>query len=161
MGRQSNKQSKLMSCLLLPIRMLKKATDFYVKSLEDCSGRLGQGGGVCGPAGQVTYLPKSFSANSSGATDDDDIDMRQLLRRESQGNRENKANLNMRRQHNVRMSNGGAGGMGIRSYSVGLGKIGTIDEDQPCSFEEDEVNLKADLYPRSRSYAVRRNGLVS
>ena len=34
------------------------------------------------------------------------------------------------------------------SYSVGVGKIGRIDEDKPCSFEE---NL---LYPRSKSHAI-------
>ncbi|ESR36011.1 hypothetical protein CICLE_v10029735mg [Citrus x clementina] len=35
-----------------------------------------------------------------------------------------------------------------KSYSVGVGKIGRIDEDKACSFEE---NL---LYPRSKSHAI-------
>ncbi|KAK9183869.1 hypothetical protein WN943_024214 [Citrus x changshan-huyou] len=35
-----------------------------------------------------------------------------------------------------------------KSYSVGAGKIRRIDEDKPCTFEE---NL---LYPRSKSHAV-------
>ncbi|KAM1233677.1 hypothetical protein ACFX2J_003358 [Malus domestica] len=49
-------------------------------------------------------------------------------------------------------------GMGMRGYSVGL-KMGRIDDETACSFREDEVDVKADLYPRSRSYAVRRRNV--
>jgi hypothetical protein len=44
-----------------------------------------------------------------------------------------------------------------RSYSVGVGKIGRIDEDRPCSFREDD-NLKADWYI-SKSHAISRKSI--
>lgn len=43
-----------------------------------------------------------------------------------------------------------------RSYSIALGKIGTIDEDEPCEFQEN-VAVKNDLFLRSRSHAVTSN----
>lgn len=161
MKRQANKkQSKFMYIVSSPVRILKKATEFYMRSMEDCAGRVGYGGVMGGPAAQVSRLPKSFSVNYSQGSDDEDL--RQLLRTVSKKNVENEesSDMHQRQQQEVRVrqSNMGANGMG-RSCSVGLGKIGRIDEDMPCSFEEDEVNVKADLYPRSRTYAVRRNGV--
>jgi hypothetical protein len=48
-------------------------------------------------------------------------------------------------------------GMEMRSYSVGIGKIGKIDEEKPCSFREDDGdNINVDVCPRSRSQAVTR-----
>jgi hypothetical protein len=151
MTSKVKKQSKLVYFALTPIRILKKATDFYMKSMEDFAGRVGYGGAVGGQAG-VTRLPKSFSVNSSHSSDDEDSS--RLLRSVS------RRNVDMHRQQVViRQSNMGGNGMGMRSCSVGLGKIGRIDEDMPCYFEEDEINVKAELYPRSKSYAVQRNGV--
>lgn len=152
-----------MQFILSPVRILKKAAEFYVKSMEECAGRVDQyGGAVNYPAVHVTRLPKSFSVNSSKGSDDQDEDARQISRMVSKKNLENKVmSFDIQRQREIRMSNmggtAGENGMGIRSYSVGLGKIGRIDEDQPCYFDEDGVIVKADLYPRSRSYAVKRN----
>lgn len=162
MGRgKAKRHGKLMHFILSPVRILKKAAEFYVKSMDECAGRVGYGGAVGYHAVNVTHLPKSFSVNSSKGSDDEDVG--QISRTVSKKSLEKKVmSFDMQRQHEIRMSNMGAGtetenGMGIRSYSVGLGKIGRIDEDRPCCFDEDGVIIKADLYPRSRSYAVNRN----
>ncbi|KAG7977223.1 hypothetical protein I3843_05G020400, partial [Carya illinoinensis] len=132
-----------MHFILSPVRILKKAAEFYVKSMDECAGRVGYGGAVGYHAVNVTHLPKSFSVNSSKGSDDEDVG--QISRTVSKKSLEKKAGTETEN------------GMGIRSYSVGLGKIGRIDEDRPCCFDEDGVIVKADLYPRSRSYAVNRN----
>ncbi|KAJ0011149.1 hypothetical protein Pint_33642 [Pistacia integerrima] len=92
---------------------------------------------------RVVHLSKSLSVNSSKPIDDEEF--RELLRAASR--------KNMQRTKQ-------SGGMG-RSYSVSMGKMGRIDEEEPCAFEEDGSNSKADvLYPRSRSYAVNRRNFV-
>ncbi|GAA0158888.1 hypothetical protein LIER_15799 [Lithospermum erythrorhizon] len=45
-----------------------------------------------------------------------------------------------------------------RNYSMRVGKIGRIDEDQPCDFKE--VDVKRYFYPRCRSLAFGRQNLV-
>ncbi|PIN04350.1 hypothetical protein CDL12_23113 [Handroanthus impetiginosus] len=46
-----------------------------------------------------------------------------------------------------------------RSYSIALGKIGTIDEEEPCDFQEKVFVRSEILLPRSKSHAVtRKNG---
>ncbi|GLT47394.1 hypothetical protein SLA2020_210960 [Shorea laevis] len=147
MRSKGNKQSKLMKIILAPIKVLSKARDFYMKGMDDCASRLGNGGVMGGPGLHVSQLPKSFSVKSSRSSDGDE-ELRELLRSASKRAMECKARQETK---NVRES---AGMQGMRSYSVGIGKIGRIDEDKPCSFEEDVV------YPRSRSCAVRRNVVV-
>ncbi|KAM6541518.1 hypothetical protein CsatB_005965 [Cannabis sativa] len=49
----------------------------------------------------------------------------------------------------VMMMNMGYGMMG-RSYSVGLGEIGTIDEDKPSTFHYDHDNLSLRLRRRNK-----------
>ncbi|XVE49352.1 hypothetical protein DITRI_Ditri01bG0076600 [Diplodiscus trichospermus] len=160
-GGKAKKQSKLTKIICSPIRILSKARDFYIRSIQDCAGRVGYGGGVAcpGPKG-ASRLPKSSSVNSSMASDDEEF--RQLLCAASKRGIESKVEQKVQQQSRMKQGNVGYGGnMGMRSYSVGVGKIGRIDEDKPCSFEEDEVDAMADLlYPRSRSHAVRRNIIV-
>jgi hypothetical protein len=62
------------------------------------------------------------------------------------------------REEEVRRNIGSmSNGMEMRSYSVGIGKIGKIDEEKPCSFKEDDGdNINVDVCPRSRSQAVTR-----
>lgn len=66
-------------------------------------------------------------------------------------------NRNVRPVDSVRQAanNTTNNGRGVRSYSVGL-KMGRIDEERASTFEEDQVDVKADLYTRSRSYAVNK-----
>ncbi|XP_007042679.2 PREDICTED: uncharacterized protein LOC18608112 [Theobroma cacao] len=151
-GRKAKKQSKLMKIVCSPIRLLSKARAFYVKNIEECAGGVGRGGGVVCPAPPAaSRLHKSFSVNSSKASDDEEF--RQLLRAASKRGIDSKV-----QSSGMKRTTAGSGGMGMRSYSVGIGKIGRIDEDKPCSFEEEEID--AMLYPRSRSYAARRNVVV-
>ena len=161
-GCKANKQSKLMKIICLPIRILSKAKDLYIKSIEDCAGRVGYGGGVVFPTPPAaSRLPKSFGVNSSKASDDEEL--RKLLRAASKRGIDRKVEQKMQpQQSRKKHANVGSGGnMGMRSYSVGIGKIGRIDEDEPCTFEEDEVDAMADLlYPRSGSHTVRRNVIV-
>ncbi|CAI9782190.1 unnamed protein product [Fraxinus pennsylvanica] len=46
-----------------------------------------------------------------------------------------------------------------RSYSVTFGKIGPIDEDEPCDFHEHVIMKSEILMPRSRSHAVTRGNM--
>ncbi|KAJ0078069.1 hypothetical protein Patl1_37337 [Pistacia atlantica] len=120
-----------------PRKILHKARDFYVKSMEDCASKVGYGGVVGCPTAQLSRLPRSFSVNYSKSRNDVSKKMG------------NQMDLNAREEElrQQKMENYGAV---KRCYtSVGLGKIGRIDEDRPCYFEEDM------LYARSRSYAAK------
>ncbi|WCJ18026.1 hypothetical protein M5689_000408 [Euphorbia peplus] len=125
MRTKSSKQSKLIQITKVPIKILCKARDVYVKGLLGFSnvsyGSTGMGGGVA-------RLPKSFSANSS--VEVNKAELRQLMRLKSKQKSED------------------ANGMKT-SYVIGLGKIGTINEDRACSF-------RAEIDLRSRTDAVRR-----
>lgn len=140
-------------------------------SLEDCAGKVGHGGGgVSGyTASQVPHVPRSFSVNSSNSSNDQDV--RQLLRTstsnrnkiiEKDNKNKSASNSDMRRrpiaQPIVRQPNNTMNGLGVRCCSVGF-TMGRIDEETACSFREDEVNVKTDLYPRSRSYAAKRRAI--
>lgn len=132
MSSKANKQGKLMHYMLSPIRILTKATEFYMKSMADCAGRAaGHGAAVGCPVARVACLPN-----------DDEV-FRQLIRTVSKRNVKNKVSFNRHRQQEARKSNMDNGAMG-RSYSVGLGKIGRIDVDKPCYFEECDVNACED-----------------
>ncbi|XP_044508808.1 uncharacterized protein LOC123227750 [Mangifera indica] len=145
MRSRANKQSKFMLIISAPIRFLSRARDFYIKGMQDFNGRIGNYDGVvvC-PAAQVVHLSKNFSVNSSKPIDDEEI--RELLRTASRKNMESKMKLNQ------------SGGM-RRSYTVGAGKMGRIEEEEPCTFEEDGSKGEV-LYPRSRSYAVNRKNFI-
>lgn len=141
------KQSNFKSVILAPFR---KAKNFYLRGMEDLAGRVGQGGGFGGPTAQVPTVPRSFSVRSSKGTDDDE-DYKELLRSVSKRNEERLRATGM----GVGPGYGNGTGLGaMRSYSVGIGKIGKIEEDKPCEFEE--VNRAEVIYPRSRSHAVGR-----
>ncbi|KAJ0076479.1 hypothetical protein Patl1_36246 [Pistacia atlantica] len=118
-----------------PRKILHKARDFYVKSMEDCASKVGYGGVVGCPTAQVSRLPRSFSVNYSKSRNNEKF--REFLAAMSK-----KMGTEMDKMENY--------GAVKRCYtSVGLGKIGRIDEDRPCYFEEDM------LYARSRSYAAK------
>ncbi|KAJ4716116.1 3-isopropylmalate dehydratase large subunit like [Melia azedarach] len=142
---KGKKQGKFKQIIVSPIRILRKARDFYMKGIENCAGRVGNGAAIGCPSAQVAArLPKSFSANSFNACSIDE-EFRQLLRATSARNMESK--LKEIRQTTALQTS---------SNSVGVGKIGRIDEDEACEFQED--GSKADLlYPRSRSHVVKSN----
>ncbi|CAH9111334.1 unnamed protein product [Cuscuta europaea] len=72
---KSNMESELIKA---PIRALKRARDFYVRSLWDCSSKLGPGAGNlmgCPAPPPLSTMPRSFSELTSG-----DEDLRELIR---------------------------------------------------------------------------------
>ncbi|KAK6923164.1 hypothetical protein RJ641_011468 [Dillenia turbinata] len=146
-----------MRCLKAPIRILVKARDFYVKSMTDCAERVSYGSIMGCPTGQTsTSLPRSFSVNSTKSMRQDD-DLRELIRAASTRSLGNRVDLDLQGQLKSPRNRGGYYGKNKdwvmpRSLSVGIGKI---DEDKPCEFGDD-VNVKVDLFKRSRSCAVTK-----
>jgi hypothetical protein len=101
MSGKANKQGKLMHYMLSPIRILTKATEFYMKSMADCAGRAaGHGAAVGCPVARVARLLNG-----------DEV-FRQLMRTVSKRNVENKVSFDMHRQQEVRKSNRDDGAMG-------------------------------------------------
>ncbi|KAE8707599.1 Detected protein of unknown function [Hibiscus syriacus] len=136
--------------------------------MVECAGRTGYGGKViCHTLPEPSRLPKSFSVGSSTANDGEEF--RQLLRSASKHGVDHKVEQKTQQQQQQQqsgvnqrtMGSSASRVMGTRSYSVGIGKIGRIDEDRPCSFEEDVIDAMADLMcPQSRCRAVKRNLMV-
>ncbi|KAJ6310383.1 hypothetical protein OIU76_015167 [Salix suchowensis] len=178
MRREAKKRSRLVIILSAPFQVLRKAGNFYMKFVADCSNMVGDdyNGLVGGPTAQMSTLPKSFSSNStressmgysasgrrSGPLQSNSGRRSGVLSESASGRRSHEMQPGMhyreaevtRRESTMRYSNGMAA---MRSYSVGIGKIGKIDEEKPCSFREDEEDDKVAVCPRSRSQAVSRN----
>lgn len=131
-----------------PRKTLRKARDFYVKSMENCANMISYGSVMAGPGVQVSNLPRSFSVNYSNSRNEETFReasaaVNNRIRNEKDLNYVKGKKLERQKLENRSMK---------RSYtSVGLGKIGTIDEDKPCYFEDDMI------YARCRSCALRRN----
>ncbi|OIT08200.1 hypothetical protein A4A49_18529 [Nicotiana attenuata] len=151
MSAKASKESRIKKCIKAPIRVLIKARDFYVHSLMDCSGTIGYGTVMgCPAVAQISSLPRSFSANSSMSSKDEDF--RELFRIASKRNLVNKVRQKSLAKNGVNIN------VVPRSRSVAIGRI---DEDKPCDFGED-VKVNTDVFQRSRSYAVssRRKGIL-
>lgn len=152
------KGKKLLKLLRTPLRILIRVRDLYIKSLTECSGSHAVGfGSIMGcPTGQINALPRSFSVNSTRSSIDEDFrelvrvaSARSSLRSSDPSDIWNLPSRHERRQSPSRLA---------RSYST---RIGSIDEEKPCEFEANNEEVKASLFPRSRSYAVnRRNAFV-
>lgn len=152
--KQGRKESKVSRYLKAPIRILIKARDFYIKSMTEYSDRIGYGTVMGCPTGQViNTLPRSFSVSSTKSSSSNrDDDLRELVRaasaRSSLGNNMVQSSELLQRRQQANNNNNNV----PRSRSVGIGRI---DEDKPCDFEDD-TNVKANVFPRSRSYAVTK-----
>ncbi|GMY17390.1 hypothetical protein FCV25MIE_12629 [Fagus crenata] len=153
MRSKAHQQNKFVRFITIPIRVLCKARDFYVRSITDCAPRVGHSSH---PIGCTVMLPKSYSVSSSRSNDAEDL--RELIRAASARTLADTIDMEMILNKQQGM------GMGSKRLpkcsSVGMGKI---DEDRPCDFgkDADGVNVKADLlYPRSRSYAVTKRSVV-
>ena len=150
MRAKAQSQNRFMRIITIPIRVLSKARDFYVRSLRDAAERVSCGNAMGCPGAHISTLPKSFSVSSSRSSDGEDVGS--LSRSVSASSSSNRVDMNVFLQP-PRMGSRAA----PRSCSVGMGRI---DEDRPCDFEEDSFNVKPDfLYPRSRSYAVTNRGV--
>ncbi|KAL6995328.1 hypothetical protein U1Q18_005467 [Sarracenia purpurea var. burkii] len=162
MRSKASNQNKFLRLLTLPIRVLSKARDFYVRSLTNCSEKISYGNATGIPSGQISILPKSFSVSSSMSDSGDDL--RELVRATSTRRLDNSVEMDLYMQRRQQVSRPPlpplptAAAKVPRSCSVGMGRI---DEDRPCDFGEDAVNVRPDLvYPRSRSYAVTKRSVV-
>ena len=152
MNKKGCKESKLRRYLKAPIRILIKARDFYVKSMTEYSDGVGYATVMGCPTGQVNSLPRSCSVGSTKSGNGDD-DLRELIRAASTRSLGNKVQLELLKKQQARQSPNSTGAKNMpRSHSVGIGRI---DEDKPCDFEED-IKVKTDVFPRSRSYAVTK-----
>ncbi|KAK4346684.1 hypothetical protein RND71_033023 [Anisodus tanguticus] len=151
MSTKGGKESRIKKCIKAPIRVLIKASDCYVRSLTDCSGRIGYGSaiGSCPAVTQFSSLPRSFSVNSFASSGDEDS--RELMRIAARKNLVNKVELEQLKMLCLGQKSLAKNVM-PRSRSVAIGRI---DEDKPCDFGED-VKVNTDVYRRSRS---RRTGM--
>ncbi|KAM7514432.1 hypothetical protein LguiA_004015 [Lonicera macranthoides] len=152
----------------MPIRVLSKAKNFYIKSMHKWAEGASNGNLMSGPTvGHFSALPKSFSVGSSRS--DDREELRELVRtlsnRNTTGgngvNRNRNGDVDLYMQQQTRQSTAVMGSRRVpRSCSVGMGRI---DEDKACDFGEeyDSFDLKSEfVYPRSRSYAVNTRSAV-
>ncbi|KAK1359066.1 hypothetical protein POM88_043540 [Heracleum sosnowskyi] len=152
------KQPKIRYYLSAPLRLLRSFREFYTNTLCDC-GRLGHVGQVASYVTLPHQLSHSqFSRSSSSFKESKDIeDLRELIRVMTLKNStaKNRTESDDRRKLKATVDNGRSG----RSYSVGVGRIGRIDEDAPCDFVE-VVDINKSTYPRCRSYALACNRRV-
>ncbi|KAL1560521.1 hypothetical protein AAHA92_10722 [Salvia divinorum] len=135
-----NKQ-RLRHYIGAPRRFLRRARDFYVDSLVSFDSKVGI---ITCPATNTSRLRKNFDSNRR--IDENREKLGEMYRSMEVG------------RFRERRSGGYVGGNGIdRSYSIALGKIGTIVVDEQCEFQEN-VDLRSDhMFLRTRSHAVPRN----
>ncbi|KAE8709580.1 ARM repeat superfamily protein isoform 1 [Hibiscus syriacus] len=154
MSKKVTRESKLSRYLKAPIRILMKAGDLYITSMTEYSERIGFGTVMGCPTDQVNGLSRTYSIASTKSRNGDD-DLRELIRAASSRSLRDKAPMDLLgKQPGRRSPTTGANRM-ARNHGVGFGRI---DEDKPCDFDdiEDRINVKTDVFPRSRSYAVTK-----
>lgn len=171
MRTRSHNQNKFTRIITIPIKVLGKAKELYVRSMNSVE-RVGFGGTIGGPAGQFSSLPKSFSVRSSRCNDDDHDDYSDLIRAASAKSFGNRIDMDLILQQQARNSQISSSSSSSNTFnnkglpkcsSVGMSKI---DEERPCDDfgdgQDDDDDVEPEfLYPRSRSYAVtKRNNIV-
>ncbi|KAJ6871962.1 hypothetical protein NC651_031142 [Populus alba x Populus x berolinensis] len=154
-NKKSRKESTLKKILKAPLRILARAWDFYMKGMAEYSDQ------VCVmsfPTGNFNNMPRSYSISSTKPNHLDD-DRREPLRaastRSNIGSRNSKINVDVpaRQQYSHKKSATRVGDNMPRSRTVAIGRI---DEEKPCDFDEEDVKVKTNVYPRSRSYDVSK-----
>lgn len=123
------KQNKMVRYIVAPFKVLGKARELYMKTMFDCAKQVGQVGNVV-----TCTIPHQIPPH--------------LPKSFSNNNENSRLNREVKKQ-TIEST--------LRSYSIGVGRLGIIDENKPCDFKEMDDNKV--VYPRSRSYApVNRNG---
>lgn len=149
---KAKKQSKFKYYILTPFRILSKGKELYVKGVVNCSGALGVG--VRSSVHTISHHPHTLTQTESRRDNKSRPNVqRELLRTvpiAMVGNETRAVNV-MHKRINV----GYKYNRTKMSYHTEVRKMGTIDEDKPCYFEEDQngSNSKPNLlylYPRSR-----------
>ncbi|KAL1829511.1 hypothetical protein ACET3Z_007923 [Daucus carota] len=141
MRSQRNHESKLSHYIGAPKKFLKRARDFYVDAMVNIDGKVGF------TAPPIAPLPRKFDLRPQrNMSDDQDVPRirRSMSARNTGSKKESEKSVE------------------VRCHSVmGLGRIGTIEEDRSYEFEEESGSAKNDLlFSRSRSHAVphKRSG---
>ncbi|KAK4421026.1 hypothetical protein Salat_2053100 [Sesamum alatum] len=133
----------------VPKRFLRRVRDLYVDSMVSFDGKVASANVVACPVTHTSNLPKNFGRQNSTKSDDNEVLeelYRSISRKYSWSSMET---VPYRRGWETN----GYSAMD-RSYSVALGKIGRIDEEQPCEFQEDATVINDIPFARSRSHAV-------
>ncbi|KAJ4848179.1 hypothetical protein Tsubulata_045049 [Turnera subulata] len=162
--RAKANQNKFMKIVSIPVRVLCKARDFYVRSMTNCTtGMVYRQSEYNYPSG----LPRSFSAASTRSNESEDY--RDLLRAASVRSLGHINELDMYMKQMMRQQQPLVGDHGIssnkglmpKSTSVGMGFMGRIDEEKAYEeISEDGSVKKPELYPRSKSYAVGKTNVA-
>ncbi|KAG6748965.1 hypothetical protein POTOM_046004 [Populus tomentosa] len=153
--KKSRKESALKKILKAPLRILARAWDFYMKGMAEYSDQVCV---VSCPTGNFNSMPRSYSVSSTKPNHLED-DRREPLRaastRSDIGSINKKINVDVpaRQQYSHKKSATRLGDNMPRSRTVAIGRI---DEEKPCDFDEEDVKVKTNVYPRSRSYDVSK-----
>ncbi|KAH9755865.1 hypothetical protein KPL71_015925 [Citrus sinensis] len=163
MMKSKHSHNRFVRFVMLPIRALGKARDFYVRSMINCA----EGRTYGQPMGGT--LPKSFSARSALSSESDDYG--ELVRAASVRSMGHLNEIDMLLKQHMQMRSSsqqlpqqqlGSNGKARfpKSCSVGMaGFMGRIEEEKPGDLGEDgSVHAKTkssdSVYARSRSVAV-------
>lgn len=143
-----NKRLRLRQCIDAPKRLLRRARDLYIDSTVSIDRKLTG-------ANYVVAWPTTNNLDRATTKQDDHRHLENRYKEfcRSITNRYNWGSTTTKEQPDKTCERVTRYRAFDRSYSVALGKIGTIDEEEPCDFQE-HVVVKSDvLLPRSRSYA--------
>ncbi|XP_068308647.1 uncharacterized protein [Pyrus communis] len=162
-----NNQNMFMKIITVPIRALSKAKNCYISSITDVGGRLTYGGTPGGFSGnRGRGLPKSYSVKTTSSRSREDDDYSELIRAASARNYEERMDVNMIMQEHMKRSATTTTMRSVMGSKIGSNNravlpkctvaMGRIDEDAPEDFDEGAAGVEGELYPRSRSYAVRK-----
>ncbi|XP_061372041.1 uncharacterized protein LOC133314563 [Gastrolobium bilobum] len=157
--RKSKEQSqnKFVRIITLPIRVLGRARDMYVRNITKCGHNMNYSNPV-DAAGRFEALPRSYSAatsRSGGGGDNEDF--AELLRAASARTLVNRIDVDLvLKQQSTSAQPVSSNGL-PKSVSVGMGRI---DEDTPYDLVDVDVPVVPNSYPRSRSYAVGKTSGV-
>ncbi|KAK4386435.1 hypothetical protein Sango_2514100 [Sesamum angolense] len=135
-----------------PKRFLRRARDLYVDSMVSFDGKVASANVVACPVTHISNLPKNFGRQNSTKLDDKK-NLEELYRSISRKYNWSSTEFDKTGPNGRGWKINGPGAMD-RSYSVALGKIGRIDEEQPCDFQDDGTMTSDILFTRSRSHAV-------
>ncbi|CAL0327111.1 unnamed protein product [Lupinus luteus] len=153
MKKKGQSQNRFLRIITIPLRVLCKARDIYVKSITTCGNNMNYNHPV-DHVGRFSALPRSYSdATSTRSMNNEDFV--ELIRAASARTLVNKIdvdNLVLKQKHDQKMAREVVGANGLpKSTSVGMGRI---DEDMACDLDEECGVVVPVSYPRSRSYAV-------
>ncbi|CAA7024085.1 unnamed protein product [Microthlaspi erraticum] len=164
------KQNRLLRIITMPLKVLGKARDLYIRSITGCAARThySSADAVSIPFPRSRSTSSAFSSSASSRTrlSDYDDDYSELIRAASVRSLGHKNETDMfiqQRQSNhvavgaVASVAATAKGRLPKSSSVGM-KMARIEEDDEEGSLKNQKKGSAFLYPRSRSSAVTIRG---